>query len=182
MEGKKTLNLETKIGNVQINEEEIIRFREGPLGFTDTQDFVLIEEDDDSIFLWLQSVNSRDIAFPILEVELIGYKSEKFIDASIREQLGIAQDSDVSVYSIISIPDKVEQMTANIKAPVVINSTKKTGVQYIMPNPELEIAKPVFKALREKLTASSNVAGPCDASSTIKRRKSCVSKEKRLNS
>jgi flagellar assembly factor FliW len=154
MEGR-TITVKSKIGTFTINQNEVIRFADSPLGYPQLKDFVLIEEED-SIFIWLQSIEDTNIAFPMLEVELLGLQKETFIGRDILEKLNTKKNDNLNVYSIITIPGNVQDMTANFKAPVIINSENHIGMQTILSNPDLEIAKPVFVELKRRIASTVN--------------------------
>ena len=46
----------TRFGPVQVTPDDIILFKEGLLGFNDLEKFVLLDDPNDEIFAWLQSL------------------------------------------------------------------------------------------------------------------------------
>lgn len=158
MDGKNLLKVETKIGTFSVSSSEIINFVEGPLGFSEYKKFIIVEEEEDSLFLILQSIENKKIAFPILEMDLLGVNLTTQISKDLLTQMKVQKANDLSMYCIVAVPSNFNNMTANLRAPVLINNKTQQGVQVILSDQELEIAKPIFKDLRTRLTATSNVS------------------------
>ena len=50
----------TRFGEVTIQNEDLLTFPEGLLGFQDLRTFVLLDDPNDDIFAWLQSCELYD--------------------------------------------------------------------------------------------------------------------------
>lgn len=124
------------LGNIEYSETDIITFAHGIPGFEDEQKFILIPaEDIEFPFSYLQSIKSSDLAFivtdPFLFVENYDFELSKADSAALNlsgeEDLG-----NISVLSIVRIPNDVDQTTINIMAPIVINHVDKVGRQVLL--------------------------------------------------
>ncbi|NLG02966.1 MAG: flagellar assembly protein FliW, partial [Clostridia bacterium] len=62
------MNITTKLfGEISINEERIIRFVKGIIGFPQLQDFLLIHDSEkQGSISWLQSVQEPAFAIPVM--------------------------------------------------------------------------------------------------------------------
>ena len=107
--------LQTKIGTLQIQEEDIIQFPTGILGFADIHRYVLVEQEE-SFFSFLQSVDEYSVKLNEEQIELLQFDSPE----------------DGKVYAIVTVPENVAEMTVNLQAPVVINSKKRLGAQIVI--------------------------------------------------
>ena len=61
-------------GKIAIEEDKIIRFDSGILGFPELKDFTLIYDSDkgsDSGIKWLQSIQEPGFAMPVMNPELV---------------------------------------------------------------------------------------------------------------
>jgi flagellar assembly factor FliW len=181
MDGKNLIKVETKIGTVSVSTNEIINFNEGPLGFAEYKDFIIVEEEEDSLFLILQSVDNPELAFPVLEVDLLNVNLTGQISKDLLDQMKAQKISELSIYTIVAVPSNFNNMTANLRAPVLINNKTKMGLQVILSDQNLEIARPIFKDLRTRLTGSSSNVTSKD---TIRKRNKSIAvmwKEKGLD-
>ena len=57
----------TRFGELELDESRIISFTEGILGFPNYKKFVLLDRDNNSPFVWLQSVETEELAFVLMK-------------------------------------------------------------------------------------------------------------------
>lgn len=126
-----SVELETRYGLIQVNEDEIIRFPRGILGFADYHKYVILQEDN-SVFSYLQSVDEPGLSFVIIMPELVCSDYEVKLSAEEIEFLQISSPEDGQVYGIVTIPENVAEMTVNLQAPVVINTKGLLAAQLIV--------------------------------------------------
>lgn len=154
------MNIPTsRFGTIGVTEEDILTFPEGLLGFSDLNRFVLLDDPTDEIFAWLQSCEEPSIAFPVLEPELF---MEKFSISLTKSDLkGLhteGTETGLRSFCIITIPEDPTQMTANVKAPVVINVKEKLGRQCVLQDNKLEIREPIFAKLQQRVVTYNAAA------------------------
>lgn len=141
----------TRFGMVELKSDEVLTFNEGLLGFQDLREFVLLDDPNDDIFAWLQSCELPSIAFPVLEPELFGHKYNLSLNRTDFESLKMQQGQSPAFLSIITIPDDPTQMTANIKAPIVINLEQRIARQCVLQDNHLAIKEPIFTKLQSRV-------------------------------
>lgn len=144
----------SRFGTVSLNDDDIISFPEGILGFNDLRSFVLLDDPNDEIFAWLQSCETPHVAFPVLEPELFTQNYHLMLTKHDLESLGLIKQERVRSFSIITIPDDPTQMTANLKAPVVINIEKRLARQIVLQDNNLAIREPIFSKLQSRVVAN----------------------------
>ncbi|HNJ06216.1 MAG TPA: flagellar assembly protein FliW, partial [Leptospiraceae bacterium] len=67
-----TRTLETRaLGTVQVDPAQILNFPEGIYGFRESTEFALVEESAENPFKWLQSTTETDLAFIVIQPELV---------------------------------------------------------------------------------------------------------------
>ncbi len=118
-----------QFGEFEFDDESIINFKEGLLGFEELTEFVLVSEKD-GFFSWLTSVDQPEIIFPLFAINLLQeeYKTdEKYIP-----------------FGIVKLDKSPENITINLKAPVFIDHESKTGYQRIIDNDEYPVNYPLF--------------------------------------
>jgi flagellar assembly factor FliW len=141
----------SRFGPVKLQSEDIIEFPEGILGFNDLRRFVLLDDPNDEIFAWLQSCEIPQIAFPVLEPELFASNYQISLTKHDLESLGLTKQEKIRGFSIITIPEDPTQMTANLKAPVVINTEKRIARQIVLQDNNLAIREPIFAKLQSRV-------------------------------
>lgn len=141
----------TRFGQVQVEEVDLLTFPEGILGFNEFRKFILLDDPNDEIFAWLQSCEEPAIAFPVLEPELFTEKYQISLAKSELESLKIQSTDAKTVFCIVTIPDDPTQMTANLKAPIVINSSLRLARQCVLQDNSLAIREPIFAKLQSRV-------------------------------
>ncbi len=141
----------SRFGLVELKSEDVLTFNEGLLGFQDLRQFILLDDPNDDIFVWLQSCELPSIAFPVLEPELFGHKYNVNFNRTDLESLKIQAGQAPAFLSIITIPEDPTQMTANIKAPIVINLEQKIARQCVLQDNNLAIREPIFTKLQSRV-------------------------------
>jgi len=119
-------------GKVNIDENKIIQFPEGIPGFKEEDEFVLLPLDEDSLFVIMQSIKTPELAFITLEPRNIIKDYEFIISEKTENLLEIDSIRDIILLNIVTIKEKVENMTINLAAPLVININKNLGKQVIL--------------------------------------------------
>jgi len=145
----------SRFGNIAISEEDVLSFPEGLLGFSDLDRFVLLDDPNDEIFAWLQSCEEPSIAFPILEPELFADSFTLSLSKSDLKALESEEVKGLRPFCIITIPEDPTMMTANLKAPIIINVAKKMGRQCVLQDNKLEIREPIFTRLQQRVVQNN---------------------------
>jgi len=125
------VELKTKFGTIAVQEEQIIHFPRGILGFADYHRYVLVERED-SVFSFLQSVDEPGLSFVVIMPELVRADYAVELSEEEIELLQISAPEDGKVFAIVTIPEDVAEMTVNLQAPVVINAKERLGAQLII--------------------------------------------------
>src|SRR5690606_29830245 len=113
------------------------------LGFNDLENFVLLDDPNDEIFAWLQSCDEASIAFPVLEPELFEDNYSLKLSKTDLDSLQAKDTAGLRSFCIITIPEDPARMTANLKAPVVVNLEKRVARQCVLQDNKLEIREPI---------------------------------------
>ena len=141
----------SRFGVISITNDDIINFPEGLLGFNELRSFVLLDDPSDEIFAWLQSCQEPGIAFPLLEPELFTSEYRVTLTKHDLEVLGLKTNEGTRVFTIITIPNDPTMMTANLKAPLVINVKNRVARQCVLQDNSLQIREPIFTRLQQRV-------------------------------
>ena len=146
----------SRFGQIEIQDNDVLFFPEGLLGFSELRNFVLLEDPQDEIFVWLQSTENAHIAFPVLEPEFFVPNYKLNLAKNDLEAMGLKSQEKVRSFAIITIPEDAKQMTANLKAPIVIHVTSKISRQCVLQDNNLAIREPIFSSLQQRLVQMPN--------------------------
>lgn len=122
----------TRFGELEITDSQLIQFPHALPGFPEEKEFAILPYQPDSPFAFLQSLNEPDLTFVITEpfVFFPDYSFE--LDDTIAAELGIDGDNKPKIFNIVRIPDKAEEMTANLLAPILVNSQTHQAIQIVL--------------------------------------------------
>jgi flagellar assembly factor FliW len=140
-----------RFGQIEISTDEIISVPSGILGFPEDHDFCLVDSGDDTLILWLQSLTNPYLAFPVIEPKIFKQDYVVRLSASELRELRLESIKDASVFTILTIPGTLTEMTANLKAPVVINTKTRIAKQVVLQENDQPIKHPMFNELRTHL-------------------------------
>jgi flagellar assembly factor FliW len=120
----------TRFGQVEINEDRVITFASGLLGFSNYKRYALLKPDDDGVFYWLQSVDSPELAFVVTDPCLWIKEYEATIRHEQMEDMGLASLDEAQVFVIVNKYDQA--LTANLQGPLVINANSQVAMQLVL--------------------------------------------------
>jgi flagellar assembly factor FliW len=122
----------TRFGQLDVPEDEIVRFPDGLPGFTDQTAFAVIPHSPDSPFAFFQSLGEPDLTFLMVNPFFFFADYEFELDDGVALALAIEDQKDVKVYNIVTVPEKTEEMTTNLLAPVVVNWRRRVARQTVL--------------------------------------------------
>lgn len=145
---------------MDVMEADVVEFSDGVLGFEALKRFFIVDPADDTLILWLQSADSAEVAFPILEPKL--FKADYKVRLSANElralRIDASNQKDTLVYCILTIPHDVTAMTANLKAPIVINTASRQGRQVVLQENEYSVKFPMYRELLAVMMSATPAA------------------------
>lgn len=140
-----------RFGQLTVSEDEVIRIPNGIMGFPEYTRYCLVDPGDETLILWLQSTEHPEIAFPVLEPKIFRPDYAARLSAAELRELKLENVNQSAVFSILTIPEDVSLMTANLKAPLVINLKEHLARQVVLQENEYSIKHLMFKELRSHL-------------------------------
>lgn len=131
-------------GTMVYEADEIITFEKGIPGFQNLKKFVIKETGEDSPFSILQSIEEKEIGFILISPFLVYENYEINLNEEINNNLKISSSNEVLLYSIVTLNSNAKEITANLKAPIVINLNTKKAEQYIIDKDTYKIKEKIF--------------------------------------
>jgi flagellar assembly factor FliW len=155
----------SRFGQLEVGDAEKIFIPKGILGFPDLLHYCLVDPNDDTLMLWLQSIEKPDICFPLLEPRLFQTNYTVRLSAADLRELNLTNVNQSAVYSIITIPQDMTQMSANFKAPLVINVMGQLAKQVVLQENDYPLKLEIFKSLKAHLITIQSAVGKQKAAS-----------------
>lgn len=124
----------TRFGRIEVAPDSAISFPNGLAGLDGTA-FTLIARAEDDAFVWLHSLEDPALALPLAD-------PRRFFSSF---ALDPAPPAGAAVYVTVRASERLEEFTANLRAPIVI--ADGVGQQVINEAPGAELRAPLFAEL-----------------------------------
>lgn len=139
-------------GEIDIKDDKIIRLKEGIIGFPDLQNFTLIhdeEKEGKGSIKWLQSMDDPAFALPVINPLDIKPDYQLTVNEEGLEPLGTMTEENTFILVTITVPQNIEEMSVNLKAPFIINADNLQGAQMIVEN-DYPVKYKIYEILNKK--------------------------------
>ena len=123
----------TRFGEIEVEDEKVVAFENGIPAFAEENEFVILPYEEESPYYFMQSLKTPELAF-ILTIPFLFFPDYQIeIDDESIKELDIKNQDNVAIYSLVTIPNgSLRYMTANLLAPVVLNTENMKAKQIIM--------------------------------------------------
>ncbi|MBA2874624.1 flagellar assembly protein FliW [Thermaerobacillus caldiproteolyticus] len=138
------------LGEIEINEEQIIYFPNGLPGFEDEKQFVILPLEKESPFAILQSVQHSHVGFVVAYP--FSFHPDYAFDLAEEdiEKLKLSSPDDCVTYTIMTLKEPFANSTMNLKAPIIINAKAKIGKQLILHDSDYPIRFPLSEVHKKE--------------------------------
>ncbi len=130
-------------GQIDIQEDQVLDFRDGLLGFSLCKRWLLITGKKPGT-AWLQSAEHGSLAFMLIDPFLTfdGYTAH--LGPTEIAQLDAQDPAQIAVFAIVTLPSSdVPESTANLRGPVVINVQARLGAQVVSSEGTWSVRQPL---------------------------------------
>ena len=146
----------SRFGEIEIQENQIITIPSGLIGFSEDRRFVIREDEAAKPFLWLQSVDNDALAFVMIEPHITISNYELELTNDHLKKLNAEKTEDLSVYSLVTMAKKMEDVTINLQGPLLFNLEKRLGLQIIVQDGRYSTRHSLFSKKLKKSTHESS--------------------------
>lgn len=147
------MQITTKVfGEIMIDDDKIIHFPKGIIGFPDLTEFTLVHDEEkgtDSIH-WLQSIQEPAFAMPVMDPLIVCPDYNPEADDELFNVLGEIKPEELLVLVTVTVPKDLTQMSVNLKGPIIINAAEKRALQIIVEGDEYKVKFPIYDILNQK--------------------------------
>jgi flagellar assembly factor FliW len=141
------MELVTKYHGIRAySDEDVIVFKKGLPGFKELKKFIIFPLESNEAFSILHSMEDNEVGLVLVSPFTIASGYEFKIPDTCIKELQIDRPEDVLVLTTVTLSSSIENMTTNLKAPIIINIKEKLGEQLILDNDKYKIKEPLFKS------------------------------------
>lgn len=140
-------------GEIDIEEEKIINFPGGIIGFPELNQFTLIYDEEKGVnagIRWLQSLQEPAFAMPVMDPLVVKEDYNPEVNDDILEPVGNVNPDNMLVLVTVTVPSDLTQMTVNLRGPIVINAEEKKACQIIVDGDEYPVKYPIYEILQQR--------------------------------
>ena len=145
-------------GEVEIDDDRIINFPKGIIGFPELNKFAMMYDKDQGLgsIHWLQSLDEPAFAMPVMDPLYVKDDYNPQVDDDLLEEVKPIDPDSTLVLVTVTVPHELEKMTVNLKGPIIINSETRKATQIILDDEDCPVKFPIYeilKAQKEKALA-----------------------------
>ncbi len=122
----------TRFGTLGIRDEEVLLFEQGLIGMESCRRWVLLADAGNSSLAWMQSIDRPDIALAVVSPRR--YVADYQVRVNSRDLLPLALESLKDAQVLVVLNKHGQELTLNLKAPLVVNLENRRGRQLIAKN------------------------------------------------
>lgn len=122
----------TRLGQLEVANEDLIDFPKGLPGFENEKRFTLLPCEVNSPFAYLQSVEDPNLTFLVVEPFSFFLDYEFSLDDDVISSLNLSSENLPRIFNIVTVPERAEEMTANLLAPVIMNPVQRIAKQIVL--------------------------------------------------
>ena len=147
------MRINTRVfGEVDIEENKIIHFANGIIGFPELTDFALIHDSEKEgvcAVRWLQSMQEPAFAMPVMDPLAVKSDYNPEVEDELLKPLGDWDPEDILVLVTMSVPTDITKMTVNLQAPIIVNAEAKKACQIIVDTDKYPVRFPIYDIMND---------------------------------
>ena len=139
-------------GEIEVDDNKIIHFPSGIIGFPDLRDFALVfdeEKGKDTPIRWLQSLQEAGFAMPVMDPLLVAGEYNPEVEDDHLIPLGEMSAEDTLVLVTVTVPKDLTKMSVNLQAPIIVNADSKKATQIIVNSEKYPIKFYIYDILQK---------------------------------
>jgi len=150
--GEQVRLFSSQFGELVFDRNIVLEFPDGLVGFEDLKRYIIADVEECEPFQWLLSVDDPDLGLPILNATFVpvftgpdGRSEYRLSKAELNGWPGETDPEDLFVYLVVTLGTSAEEVTANLKAPLLIDVKRGIGKQIILTAGDCPVTYPLFR-------------------------------------
>lgn len=143
----------TRFGRLTVDDERVMTFPRGLLGFPQYTRYALIQTNEENYFFWLQCVDDPNLAFVVTDPSTFFKEYEVPLRDETQADLDLTDPAATQVFVICN---KVgDWLTGNLLGPIVVNVANRLAAQIVLTEKRWTTRQPLLKLQAEVALARS---------------------------
>jgi len=136
----------TKLGELEYSPDSVIHFKNGLIGLENYQNFILLEENDFAPFGYLQSIDEPSFTLIVINPFFIDPNYTLDLLSDELESIDVHSANEFMALAIVVFSPIPEQITVNLKAPILVNIKNKQARQVLLISDTYTVSDPMIKS------------------------------------
>ncbi|MFU0828746.1 MAG: Flagellar assembly factor FliW [Lachnoclostridium sp.] len=140
-------------GEIDLTEDKIITFDQGIMGFEDLKRYTILYDSEGGKrpnISWLQCVDEQALALPVINPFLVKEDYNPVVEDELLKSIGEINEENLVILLALTVPTDITKMSANLKAPFIINADTRKGCQIIVENQDYEVKYYIYNILKKQ--------------------------------
>ncbi len=133
-----------RFGEIMVGEEDLLHFERGIPGLPDMRRVCLLRREEDEPIRWLVDVDDATVAIPVVGAGHIAPGYFEDLAAQVKGLAGAKDTDELELYVILVIGSDPARVTANLRAPILVDRRAGTATQLVLPSEEYPIRYRLF--------------------------------------
>ncbi|MEQ1692636.1 MAG: flagellar assembly protein FliW [Gemmatimonas sp.] len=131
------------LGDMEVSPDVVMSFPTPLWGFPDYAEYALVPAAREGLW-WMQSMTNEAVTFLLADPFVLDASYGLDLGDTERVALGIEQPTDAFSLVMLTLPNETsEGATANFRAPLVFNLSRRAGMQIVSRDEEHELRRSV---------------------------------------
>ena len=133
----------SRFGRLEVDDQRLLTFPEGILGFPNNRSYALVQTGENSGFYWLQAVDRPELAFVVCDPRLFVADYRVPVRREELSSLGVEESEEAQVFVIVNKVDDL--LTGNLQGPLVVNVATQEGKQLVLSDKRYSTRHPLMR-------------------------------------
>lgn len=146
------MKINTRIfGEIEIEDEKVITFENGIIGFPELKHFALIHDEErgtDAGIRFLQSIEEPGFAMPVMDPLVVKPDYDPEVNDELLTGAGNVTAENILVLVTVTVPSDLTKMSVNLQGPIVINVEEHKACQIIVDGEDCPVKFPIYEILQ----------------------------------
>ena len=132
----------SRFGTIELDDQEVINFPAGLIGFPDETSFVMLRPRPESPIAWLHSTQTSWFALPVVSADALQADISGTLSEASKASGIVASDESFAVMAVLNAPGAGFPASVNLMAPIIVNAETRQGAQLLLESSNYSTQEP----------------------------------------
>ena len=143
----------SRFGTIELDDQEVINFPAGLIGFPDETSFVMLRPRPESPIAWLHSTQTSWFALPVVSADALQADISGTLSEASKASGIVASNESFAVMAVLNAPGAGAPASVNLMAPIIVNAETRQGAQLLLESSNYSTQEPFVLRTAEARTS-----------------------------